>query len=145
MKQTAIFLLILAGACATGAENAPEGWTAEAVRDETRPAFDYTPTGGPEGGGVFHIIADGRPGLDGRWVRTFPVEGGKHYRFFALRRLDGVASPRRSALARVIWQGPKGETLRHAGPGAKTFAGDAPPVAEPEYPLERSTRDDGWT
>ncbi|MBI2421552.1 MAG: carbon-nitrogen hydrolase family protein [Candidatus Hydrogenedentes bacterium] len=124
---------------------APEGWETISIREETRPAFTYEPEGGPDRSSAFIITSDEREGLDGRWARSFPVEGGQHYHFSALRKLEHVAYPRRSAFARIIWSDAKGQTVRHAVEGAKTFDGDAPPVAEPEYPLEGATRDDGWT
>lgn len=124
---------------------APEGWSPADVREGTRPAFAYDPAGGPDGRGAFVIEADARAGLDGRWVKTFEVEGGQHYRFHALCRLTNVESPRRSALARIQWRGASDQIVRHAFAGAKSFAGDQPPVAEPEYPLEGATGADGWT
>lgn len=125
--------------------NAPEGWAPLEVREGTRPDFAYDPNGGPDGQGAFIIESDTREGLDGRWVKTFDVEGGQHYRFHALRKLTNVESPRRSALARVQWRGAQDQIVRHAFKGAKSYAGDMPPVAEPEYPLERDTNADGWT
>lgn len=137
-------VLALAGATAALAA-APEGWAPVDVREGTRPAFDYDTAGGPDGQGAFIIQADEREGLDGRWVKTFPVEGGQYYRFHALRRLTNVESPRRSALARVQWRGAQDEIVRHNFKGAKTYAGDRPPVAEPEYPKDRETDAAGWT
>src|SRR5262245_21609860 len=74
----------------------PDGWTTAAPRDEIRPELTYERTGGPDGRGAFVITHDRREGLDGCWTRTFPVGGGKHYRFHVLYRADGVAVPRRS-------------------------------------------------
>jgi len=137
-------LFLAAQACAD-VSKAPEGWSAEDVREGTRPAFSYSPDGGPDGQGAFIIETDAREGLDGRWVKTFPVEGGAYYRFFALRKLDNVESPRRSALARIFWRNDQDQVVRHAFPGAKSYAGDMPPVAEAEYPLDRETDAGGWT
>lgn len=123
----------------------PEGWAPTEVREGTRPDFAFDPAGGPDGQGAFIIQSDEREGLDGRWVKTFAVEGGQHYKFHALRRLTNVESPRRSALARVQWRGAQDQIVSHAFKGAKTFAGEHPPVAEPEYPKDRETRADGWT
>lgn len=117
---------------------APEGWAPAAVREETKPAFAYEDD-------RFIIETDDREGLDGRWAKTFAVEGGAHYRFRALQKLTNVASPRRSALARIIWRDANGNRVRHAFTGAQTFAGHAPPAAEPEYPSAREELDNGWT
>lgn len=138
-------LLLVTAARASEPAAAPEGWAPVEVREGTRPAFAYDPAGGPDGNGAFLITTDAREGLDGRWVRTFPVEGGQYYRFHALRKLTNVASPRRSALARIQWRGANDQIVRHAFEGAKSFAGDRPPVAEPEYPQSRETNADGWT
>ena len=130
---------------ATDTPQAPGGWAPDAIREGTRPAFSYDANGGPEGKGALVIEADGRAGLDGRWVKTFPVEGGLHYKFFALRKLTNVESPRRSALARIFWFNAAGQKVRHSFKGAKSYAGNMPPVAEADYPQARETNDAGWT
>ena len=86
------------GAAVTGA---PEGWRPDAPREEIKPRFSYDPAGGRAGKGAFVIEADDREGLDGCWSKTLPVTGGKHYRFVAFRRTSNVATPRRSAVARL--------------------------------------------
>src|SRR5689334_11305491 len=63
------------------ATKAPEGWSAESPRDEIRPAFAFEPNGGPDGKGALRIMADQRDGLAGCWKKTFPIVGGKYYRF----------------------------------------------------------------
>ncbi len=137
--------LVLAANLAVGnLANAPEGWVPVDVREDTRPTFAYDDQGGPDGQGAFVIETDDREGLDGRWVKTFPVEGGEYYRFHALRKLSNVESPRRSALARIFWRNDKGQAVRHAFKGAKSYAGNAPPMAEPEYPQDRDTNAKGW-
>jgi predicted amidohydrolase len=123
----------------------PEGWAPVDVREGTRPAFSYEAKGGPDGKGAFVIEADAREGLDGRWVRTFPIEGNTYYRFHALRKLSNVESPRRSALVRIYWHNDQGRVVRHSVKGAKTYAGNMPPVAEAEYPLDQDTNQNGWT
>src|SRR5262245_45255493 len=65
----------------------PIGWQIGAPRDELRPRFDFDSTGGPSGDGAFIITADDRDGLHGWWQKTFPVTGGKHYRFHAVRKV----------------------------------------------------------
>jgi len=121
------------------------GWAAAAARAELRPEFQFDPTGGPTGRGSWVIRSDDRAGLDGHWAKTFPVTGGQHYRFCALRRLTNVASPRRSAPARLLWRDDRGRPVPHDAPGAHSYAPGRPPLAEPEYPADRATRPDGWT
>ena len=74
----------------------PEGWTTHAPRDEIRPEFSYDPKAGPNGAGAFVITHDAREGLHGWFQKPFPVAGGKHYKFSAVRKAQGVAIPRRS-------------------------------------------------
>ena len=77
---------------------APAGWETAAPRDEIRPAFSFDPTGGPKKDGAFVITHDDREGLHGWFQKSFPVAGGKHYRFHAVRKVDerrGAAAQRR--------------------------------------------------
>jgi len=69
------------------------------------------------------IRADDREGLDGHWSKTFPVKGGQCYRFSASRRLDNVASPRRSALVRILWRDGQAARLIATSQGRKLRAG----------------------
>src|SRR5690349_14206921 len=64
-------------------QTTPGGWVAAAPRDEIRPEFAYNPHGGPDGQGCLAVTADRREGLDGWWTKSFPVTGGRHYRFTA--------------------------------------------------------------
>src|SRR3954447_4055762 len=99
------------GRTAPEATPPPEGWTTAAPRTEIRPDFAYEPAGGPDGRGTFVIRADQREGLDGCWARSFPVTGGRHYRFRALYRAKGVAVPRRSVVARIDWRDTRGQKV----------------------------------
>src|SRR5262245_9019882 len=74
----------------------PEGWQTASPREELRPRFAFEPKGGADGQGVFVIQTDAREGLDGYWLKSFPVKGGQYYRFSTLRKLKNVESPRRS-------------------------------------------------
>ncbi len=120
-------------------------WKPVSPRPEIRPAFDSDKHGGPSGQGSLVIRADDREGLDGQWVRTFPIKGGQYYRFKAFRRLQSIASPRRSALARILWRDDQGRSVRHDEPGATSYAPGESPVAEPEYPPEGKAASNGWT
>ena len=55
------------------------------------------------------VRADAREGLDGCWTRSYPVEGGKHYRFSALYQAKSVAVPRRSVVAMLDWRDAQGQ------------------------------------
>lgn len=122
-----------------------DGWTGVAQREEIRPAFEFKKASGLDRRGSLVIRVDDREGLDGHWVKTFPIKGGQYYRFHALRRLENVASPRRSVLVRILWRDDHGNPVRHDEPGAKSYAPGEAPVAEPEYPSDRRTDANGWT
>src|SRR5437667_3703531 len=121
-----------------------DGWTSAAPREEIRPQFQQTETGGKSGRGTLVIRADDREGLHGWWQKTFPVTAGQHYRFSAWRRAENIAVPRRSVLARVLWRDDAGkEVMRHAGVVTNYSRGVVAP-AEPEYPRESSATNDSW-
>jgi predicted amidohydrolase len=138
----ALVLCTAAGCAQTTTE--ANGWKAFSPRDELRPAFECKPKGGPRERGSLVIQADDREGLDGHWARTFVIRGGGYYRFRALCHADEVAVPRRSVLARVLWQDDAGRQVRHDQPGAVSYAPGEPPVAEPEYPGEGPSDAGGW-
>jgi len=140
-------LATLAAPCAAFAvsEGAPDGWQAVAPREEIRPEFSYQPHGGADGKGGFVIRCDAREGLAGWWTKSFPVQGGRSYRFSAVRRCENVPNPRRSVLARVIWQDAKGQPAMRDEAEAVTLAPGKPPTSTPEYPLDRSADEQGWT
>jgi predicted amidohydrolase len=121
--------------------SAPEGWRTAAPRDEIRPQFAFDATGGRDGKGSFVITHDQRDGLHGFWTKTFPVEGGRHYRFQAMRRVENVAVPRRSAAARIIWQDDNGKKVPHDEPAVAGYLKGWTPTAEPEYPTDKDNLD----
>jgi predicted amidohydrolase len=125
--------------------SAPGGWKGESPRDEIRPSFESKPDGGPSGNGILIIRADAREGLDGHWTKSFSIKGGQFYRFHALRRIEHITSPRRSTFTRILWRDAQGRPVSHDEPGAKSYAPDKPPLAEPEYPPEREIEANGWT
>jgi len=126
-------------------EDVPEGWQTASPREELRPQFSARPDGGSDGHGSFAIQADAREGLDGYWTKTFPVKGGQYYRFRALRKTEHVASPRRSAVARLLWQDDAGKSV----PTEEQVVTDVLPgfarTAEPEYPADKAPGAHGWT
>ena len=123
---------------------APEGWSARSPRDEIRPAFSYVPDGGPGRGGSFVIEADRRDGLMGWWEKTFPVRGGRSYKFSARRGVRDVETPRRSAVARVVWQDDRGRPVLRDDPAWSSYRPGERPRAEPEYPADKSDDGGGW-
>ena len=128
------------------ADNQPtDGWQAVAPRDEIRPTFSFKPGDGPKNADCLVITADHRNGLDGWFQKSFTVSGGDHYRFEAVRKTSGVAVPRRSALARVLWQDEAGRTVSADVPDQQIKELGHVPSAEPEYPIDGGTDLQGWT
>jgi predicted amidohydrolase len=138
-------LLSLFGLAQADDKQAREGWHSAAPREEIRPQFVYNPQGGQDGKGSFIIAADEREGLAGHWAKTFPVTGGKSYRFFALRKVENIIEPRRSALVRIIWQDEQGKAVLRDTPVVSGYLRGAKPVAEPEYPTDKAANAAGWT
>src|SRR5439155_17136031 len=97
---------------AVPSRNARDGWTTFAVRDEIAPRSWQTPDGD------LALAGRGDEAVDGRWQRTVSVTAGRYYTFRADYRAKQVATPERSALARVVWLDAGGKQ-----------------VAQPEYPV----------
>jgi predicted amidohydrolase len=143
MKTVVIALVASAWAAFQMNAASSDGWTTAAPREEIRPEFQREDGGGKSGHGALSIRADEREGLHGWWQKTFPVTSGRHYRVSAWRRVENVAVPRRSVLARVLWQNDAGkEVIRREGVVTNFWRGGAAP-AEPEYPRE-SGASSGW-
>jgi predicted amidohydrolase len=122
-------------------------WQPDAPRDEIRPVFRQEPGGGPGDAPRLVIEADHREGLDGAWVGTIPVEGGKSYRFRALRRVSGVPVPRISAVVMIRWQDDQGRrVVNDRGTLVSGFLRHwNQPPAEAEHPTDGPTDAEGWT
>jgi predicted amidohydrolase len=120
-------------------------WLPAAPRSEISPAFSFDPEGGPKHNGALVISADERPGLHGCWQRSFTVKGGEFYHFAALRHTKNVPHPRRSTSVRVLWQDDAGKSVPYEGPVIGGYLIGWQPTAEPEFPAEPATRDDGWS
>ena len=131
--------------------SAHEGWTNTTPREEIKPVFSYKPKGGLNRQGSFLIKSDEREGLLGRWTRTFPVTGGKHYHFSVHRKYTGSNSPvppRRAGVAIIRWTDEKGKTVMHDEPPFVSFNPTEKPFirpAGPEYPMNILEKADGWT
>ncbi len=140
-----IGLLLLHPVVAIASPTDTDGWQPSSPREEIRPAFDYLPHGGRDGHGALIIRCDQREGLQGYWTKSFPVEGGRHYRFSAERRVENVPTPRRSVMARVVWQDAQGKAVnRDEAMKTKLLAGKHV-IAEAEHPADQATGSDGWT
>lgn len=121
------------------------GWQPQSPREEVRPQFEFQPAGGRDLGGRWIVRHDDREGLDGAWVKSFAVEGGRHYKFHAYRRTTNVDTPRRSALVRVLWRDSNGKPVSQDEPAVKGYLVGMKPTAEAEHPNDRGTDGQGWT
>ncbi len=145
----AVLFVILAGGLTLSvcvaqppvSEKAPDGWQAMAPREEIRPTFGYADKGGPRQKGSLVIIAYEREGEHGWWQKSYPIVGGNYYQFRAVRETYKVEVPRRSAVARVLWQDDAGRAVL-LDPPTPDDSGKALPRAEPEYPVDKESR--GW-
>jgi predicted amidohydrolase len=124
---------------------APEGWTVAAPRSEIRPEFAFDAEGGPDRQGAMIIQADAREGLDGGWVKTFPISGGHHYRFHALRKVENVALPRRSAVVKINWLDAAGKRVTYDESVVTGYLRGFKPTAEAEHPTDKAVDAQGWT
>jgi predicted amidohydrolase len=140
-------LWFAAGALAveTASKTGSGGWTAHAPREEIKPLFRQEASGGREGREALIIAGDQREGTSGWWQKTFPIEGGKTYRFSAWRKTQSISSPRQSGLARVLWRDDKGNQVRRDEPTAGRYLHGSKAIAEPEYPADGATDAAGWT
>ena len=91
------------------------------------------------------IKAGRRDGLDGYWTKTFPVTGGRHYRFDARYQAKGVDLPRRSVVAEIHWRDAKGRHVPLDEPAVSGYLRGATPMAETEFPATRGDDGSGWT
>ena len=139
-----LLLAVLPGLVSAG-DPAPQGWSPSAPREEIRPAFAWRSGGGPDGKGAFVIRADDRDGLAGFWQSTIKVEGGKHYRFSAVRRAHNVDLIRRTGVARIQWLNDAGQRVRHDKPSFASYRPGERPRSEPEFPPDGETQKEGWT
>ncbi len=129
----------------TGTNSAPDGWTTAAPRDEIRPQFAFDSKGGPNGTGCFVIRADQREGLDGSWRKTFPIQGGRYYRFESFYKAGGVSVPRRSIVAKIQWQNDQGQSVPLDEPAVTSYLRGARGMAETEFPAPKEPSASGWT
>jgi predicted amidohydrolase len=127
------------------AASLPAGWVAKSPRDEIRPNLLFEPAGGPKKDGTFAIKHDDREGLHGWFEKSFPIAGGKHYRFHALRKATNVAVPRRSAVVRILWRDDAGKPVPLSEPPTKGYLVGFNGNAEAEHPGDQATDANGWT
>jgi len=124
---------------------AQDGWATDAPREEIRPRFSADARGGRDGKGSLVIEADEREGLHGCWTKTFPIEGGRAYRFQAFRKAAGITTPRRSALVKVTWLDAATNKAANDRPVVTNFLAGYRAATEAEHPVDKETDARGWT
>lgn len=134
------------GGSTTRAEELPtfDNWTTATPRDEIRPRFYVKSNSGPRETVSLCIATDDREGLAGFWTKTFPIVGGKFYRFECVRKLEGAAVPRRSALVRILWQDDRGNRVVRDEPASSGYRKGYAGQVEPEYPQDGPADAAGW-
>ncbi len=137
----AAFLATLATVPAS--EPDQDGWSFASPREELRPQFGYLTPDRPTGQPSLTVTMDGRPGLQGFWRKTFPIEGGKHYHFHALKKTDDGTLSRRSAIAKITWQDDQGRLVKNDNPTNRKWLRSGTSTHRPDYPTEKDARSDG--
>lgn len=87
-------------------------------------------------GDVLTIFPNGRKGAVGQWQATFPVKGGQHYRFSAIRKtwdID-IQNVQRHIVERLIWLDADGNKVKRDEPTFSSYRPGTAPRAEPEFP-----------
>jgi predicted amidohydrolase len=144
------FLTLLLASAATALEGprpsgSPPDWTTGSPRQEIMPVFSFEPKGGRSGKGAMIIESDSREGLDGFWSRSFPVTGGKFYRFTAYRRMTGAPWPQQNAVVTITWQDTKGKRVIDDRGLIDGFLKGFTAWAPPDYPNDGPQDTAAWT
>ncbi|MFV1995162.1 MAG: carbon-nitrogen hydrolase family protein [Verrucomicrobiales bacterium] len=121
-------------------EGAPEGWKTGAPLEELAPSFSYD-----RDKDRFISKGQGSDGVHGFWEKTFPVQGGGHYRFEAARHSESIPYPRRSAVVEIEWQDDKGNSVESPHRVNPEYFGKTTITARTDYPRDKETSVDGWT
>ncbi|MCA9055341.1 MAG: carbon-nitrogen hydrolase family protein, partial [Planctomycetaceae bacterium] len=141
-------VLVVAASCVCASEPSVGwrdwDWQTATPREEIRPEFLRTATGGRSGQGALTIQADDRVGLHGYWTVTRPVDGGEWYRFSVWRKIEQIETPRRSVVARVIWENSDGQLVNNEHTVTSFALGGNKPVNRAEHPLDREVDAAGW-
>ena len=123
----------------------PEPWSVHAPDREIIPQFFYDPQGGMRHDGSFRIRTNAGVEQHGWFQRSYPVSGGKWYRFQAMRKTDHVTVPRRSAPVRIAWRDADQRAVSADPPPGRESGPSFPPLAEPEHPVDDASDAAEWT
>ena len=117
--------------------SASSDWSEAAARDEIKPRFRRSEQ-------ALLIEADGRPGLNGFWQRTYPVQGGSYYHVSVRRRTTGIESPAQCTPVRVVWLNAAGQRVPESRPQVTGVLENHRPTVGAEYPVDGPVGSDGW-
>ncbi len=130
-------------------ETGPDGWQAQASREEIAPTFHVDKETKSHGAYSLSITSTGNAAAQGLWAKSFDVRGGQPCRFTARYLAKAVVLERRSIFARVVFLNEAGRMIGQAeypataadatGGGWKTIRGDYVPDAK-----VRSARVELW-
>jgi len=135
---TTLKLLTLLWLSALTALSAADDWQTGAPREEIAPQFSQEDS-------TYTIQSTGEEGQNGYWYRHFPVTGGEWMEFSALRLAEGIESPRRSVLVRLVFQDDAGNLVTRQEPTVMHYFVDlGEERARPEYPRDRGEVANGW-
>ena len=123
----------------------PESGVGRAPDAEIMPTFVYDPQGGLQENGSLRIRTNGGIEQHGWFQRSYPVTGGKWYRFQAVRKTDQVTVPRRSAPVRIAWCDADHRSVMADPPRGREAGPSFAPLAEPEHPADDASDTTGWT
>ena len=113
-----------------------DGWRPFYQRDETSPHFEIHIGGGPDENGGLVIKHDDRKYLDGAWMKTFEIEGDRHYRVTAHSRTANIANERVNTYVELLFHDEEGGLVHDKTIGVKS---------RPFYAPEVQSDKNGWT
>ena len=106
----------------------PSGWKFESQREAIAPIW-YVDNKVPfKGNQTLTLKGGGKEYADGHWYKKMTVEPGEYFQFRGYFKASNIEEPRRSVLARILWQNGSGEQ-----------------VGFTEYPaMQREKTKEGW-
>lgn len=127
-----LFLALAAPLCCWGQIDLDD-WETYSPRNEMRPEFAKVDASSGSTAAL-KISSAENEAIDGAWVGYFPVVGDSYYSFSIERKTERVSAPWRSAVVKITWLDRNRKNVHR---------GDE--LARPEYPLDQSRSNDGWT
>jgi hypothetical protein len=86
-------------------------WKFESQREAIAPVSYVDNKISFRGNQTLTLKGGGKDYADGHWYKQVNVEPGKYFKFRAYFKTSGVDEPKRSILARILWQNKSGEPV----------------------------------